>query len=66
MEPFQNLQVVAILVDNESENFKELRNKKVSLGNSLNIRQHILNQNLICALCEKSLMKYTAFEKLIQ
>lgn len=66
MEPFQKLQVVAILVDNESENFKELRNKKVSLGNSLNIRQHILNQNLICALCEKSLMKYTAFEKLIQ
>lgn len=66
MEPFQKLQVVAILVDNESENFKELRIKKVSLGNSLNIRQHILNQNLICALCEKSLMKYTAFEKLIQ
>ena len=66
MEPFQKLQVVAILVDNESENFKELRNKKVSLGNSLNIRQHILNQNLICALCKKYLMKYTAFEKLIQ
>ena len=60
MEVLQKFQIVAIIEQNDIENFKELRNKKTSLEN------YVLNQDLACPLSEESLVKYTVFEKLIQ
>ena len=60
MEVLQKLQIVAIIEHNDIENFKELKNKKISLEN------HVLNEDLTCSLLEESLVKYTFFEKLIQ
>ena len=39
----QKLQIVAIFKHNDTENLKELRNKKVSLENSSDIRNHMCN-----------------------
>ena len=44
-------------------NFKELRNKKISLENSSAIKNHIVNQDLIC-VWKESMIKYTVFENL--
>ena len=60
MEVLQKLQIVAIIEHNDIENFKELKNKKISLEN------HVLNEDLTCPLLEEPLVKYTFFEKLIQ
>ena len=43
METLQKLQILAIVGHNDTEKFKEIRNKKISLENSSNMRDHILN-----------------------
>ena len=43
MENLQKLQTVAITEHNDTENFKELRNKEISLENSADMRNHFLN-----------------------
>ena len=40
METFQN---VAVVEHNDTENFRKLRNKEISLENSSDMRNHILN-----------------------
>ena len=39
------VQIVAIAEHNYTENFKEVRSKKISLGNNSDMRDHILNQS---------------------
>ena len=43
VEALQKLQIVALVEENDIENFKELRNKKISSEISSNIRNNILN-----------------------
>ena len=43
METLQKLLIVAIVEQNDTQNFKELRNKKISLKNSPDMRDDILN-----------------------
>ena len=43
METIQKLQTAAIIEWNDTENFKELRNKEISLENSSDMRNHVLN-----------------------
>ena len=43
METIQKLQTAAIIEWNGTENFKELRNKEISLENSSDMRNHFLN-----------------------
>ena len=43
METWQKLQIIAAIVGpDDTENFKEIRNKKISLENSSDMRHHIL------------------------
>ena len=43
METLPKLQIIAIFEHNDTENFKEPRNKKIGLENSSDMRDHILN-----------------------
>ena len=43
METIQKLQTAAIIGRNDTEYFKELRNKKIRLENSPDMRNHFLN-----------------------
>ena len=43
METTQKLQTAAITERNDTENFKELRNKEISLENSSDMGNHFLN-----------------------
>lgn len=43
METLQKIQLVAVVERIDTENFKELRNKEISLENSSDMRKYILN-----------------------
>ena len=43
METLQKIQLVALVEHIDTENFKELRNKEISLENSSDMRNYILN-----------------------